>query len=36
MEYFNEMGCLVSDHGLDYVMYAPASDEEIEKSSKKD
>ena len=31
MEYFNEMGCLVSDHGLDYVMYAPASDEEIEK-----
>ena len=31
MEYFNEMGCLVSDHGLDYVMYAPASTEEIEK-----
>jgi len=31
MEYFNEMGCLVSDHGLDYVMYAPASEEEIEK-----
>ena len=31
MEYFNELGCLVSDHGLDYVMYAPASAEEIEK-----
>ncbi|MFR8170087.1 MAG: glucuronate isomerase [Marvinbryantia sp.] len=30
MEYFNERGCSVSDHGLDYVMYAPASDEEIE------
>lgn len=30
MEYFNERGCCVSDHGLDYVMYAPASDEEIE------
>lgn len=30
MEYFNERGCSVSDHGLDYVMYAPASDKEIE------
>ena len=30
MEYFNERGCSVSDHGLDYVLYAPASDEEIE------
>lgn len=30
MEYFNERGCSVSDHGLDYVMYEPASDEEIE------
>lgn len=30
MDYFDRMGCLVSDHGLDYVMYAPASDDEIE------
>ena len=31
MEFFHSMGCLVSDHGLDYVMYAPASEEEVEK-----
>ena len=31
MDYFAQRGCLVSDHGLEYVMYAPASDEEIEK-----
>ncbi|HIX29541.1 MAG TPA: glucuronate isomerase [Candidatus Blautia stercoravium] len=31
MEYFDSMGCSVSDHGLDYVMYAPASDEEVER-----
>lgn len=30
MDYFDQMGCLVSDHGLDYVMYVPASEEEIE------
>ena len=30
MEYFHQRGCLVSDHGLDYVMYAPAPEEEIE------
>ena len=30
MDYFAQRGCLVSDHGLEYVMYAPASDEEIE------
>lgn len=30
MEYFAENGCNVSDHGLNYVMYRPASDEEIE------
>lgn len=30
MEYFDSMGCCVSDHGLDYVMYAPASDAEVE------
>ena len=31
MEYFDSMGCSISDHGLDYVMYAPASDEEVER-----
>ncbi len=30
MEYFNAQGCNVSDHALEYVMYAPASEEEIE------
>lgn len=30
MAYFAERGCCVSDHALEYVMYAPASDEEIE------
>ena len=30
MEYFASMGCNVSDHGLEYVMYYPASDDEIE------
>ena len=30
MEYFDSMGCCISDHGLDYVMYAPASEEEVE------
>ena len=30
LEYFNAQGCNVSDHALEYVMYAPASDEEIE------
>ena len=30
MEYFAERGCCVSDHGLEYVMYAPASEEEVE------
>lgn len=28
--YFHENGCLVSDHGLDYVMYEPATEEVIE------
>ena len=31
MDYFAERGCMVSDHGLEYVMYAPAPNEEIEK-----
>lgn len=30
MEYFRSCGCSVSDHGLEYVMYYPASDEEID------
>lgn len=30
MEYFNERGCCISDHGLEYVMYAPASEERVE------
>jgi glucuronate isomerase len=31
MAFFAENGCLVSDHGLEFVMYQPASDEAIEK-----
>ena len=30
MDFFASMGCSVSDHALEYVMYAPTSDEEIE------
>ncbi len=30
MDYFASKGCLVSDHGLEYVMYAPATEDEIE------
>ena len=30
MKFFASMGCSVSDHALEYVMYAPASAEEIE------
>ena len=30
MDFFTANGCCVSDHGLEYVMYVPASDEEIE------
>jgi glucuronate isomerase len=30
MEYFDANGCLVSDHGIDYVMYIPASEQEVE------
>ncbi len=30
MDFFASMGCCVSDHGLEYLMYAPASEEEIE------
>ncbi len=30
MEHFHQRGCLLSDHGLDYVMYTPAGDAEAE------
>ncbi len=30
MEYFASMGCTVSDHGMEFVMYSPVSDEELE------
>lgn len=30
LDFFGENGCTVSDHGLDYVVYQPASDEEVE------
>ena len=30
MAFFNEMGCRASDHGLEFVMYVPAADEEVE------
>ena len=30
MEFFASMGCNVSDHGLEYVMYVPADDAEVE------
>lgn len=30
LDFFSENGCTVSDHSLEYVMYAPASEEEIE------
>lgn len=31
MEFFDSMGCRVSDHALEYVMYAPAEETWIEK-----
>lgn len=30
MAYFTECGCSVSDHALEYVMYVPAADDEID------
>lgn len=30
LDFFCENGCLVTDHGLDYAVYAPATEEEIE------
>ena len=31
IDFFCELGCRATDHGLDYVVYSPANDEEIEK-----
>ena len=31
MDFFAENGCTVSDHGLEYVMHVPATEEEVEK-----
>lgn len=31
MDYFDKMGCRASDHGLEYVMYLPAPEDEIER-----
>ena len=30
MDFFASMGCCVSDHGLEYVMYCPAAEDEVE------
>ena len=30
MEFFASMGCGISDHGLEYVMYVPANEQEVE------
>ena len=35
LDYFSANGCSVSDHGLDYVMFAPATDDVIEAIFKK-
>ncbi len=31
LKYFQSMGCCISDHGFDFMVYAPAKEEEIEK-----
>ena len=35
MDYFAEAGCCVSDHALEYVMYAPAAEETVDTIFKK-
>lgn len=30
MDFFEEVGCKISDHGLEYIMFEPASETEIE------
>ena len=31
LQYFKSMGCGISDHGLDFMVYAPAQEEELER-----
>lgn len=31
MDFFEANGCVMSDHGLEYVMYVPATEEELER-----
>ena len=31
LQYFKHMGCRISDHGLDFMVYVPAKEEEIER-----
>ena len=35
MDFFALRGCVVSDHALEYVMFEPATDEEVEQIFKK-
>ena len=35
IKYFHEKGCRLSDHGLDYIFYAPADEDELRKIFKK-
>ena len=35
LDFFAEKGCTVTDHGMDYAMYVPASDDEVESILKK-
>ena len=35
LDFFDSMGCVVSDHGLDYVMYAPTTEQQADMILKK-
>ena len=35
MDFFSERGCTVSDHGLEFVFFSPATDEEVDEIFKK-
>lgn len=35
LDFFDSIGCVVSDHGLDYVMYAPATEQQADMILKK-
>lgn len=35
MDFFGEMGCKASDHGMNYIMYCPAAEADLEKILKK-